>query len=171
MAATSNGPACPVPTDSQQFLSWGDRSLYTPAPGVSPDNFSGAGWVLSGGAKLINTVLADGSTGTVLDLPPGGSATSPVMCVESGEPIARQITRMVGTSASSNATTFYVTPAGSSKLGSGMPVLGQTGWALSPPDNIYPGSGTESVYFTYQSHAKVGDLLVYDLYVDPKMAR
>src|SRR5579875_3922887 len=168
MAATTTA-SCSTPVVSQAFLSWGDRNLYTPAPGVAPDSFYSAGWVLTNGATLKSEVLADGSIGLVLDLPPGSSATSPVMCVESGEPYARMVTRMVGTTASSNATTFYVTPAGSTKLGSGMPVLGGTQWAESPPDNVYPGSGSEDVYFTYKSNVKFGDLQVYNLFVDPHM--
>jgi hypothetical protein len=168
-AASPATASCQSPTLSQPFLSWGDTNWYTPVPGEAVDSFTGAGWVLSGGAHVISTTLADGANGLVLDLPPGSSATSPTMCVESGEPFARMITRMTGTSASSNATTFYVTAAGSTQLGSGMPVLGKTGWAESPPDNVFPGGGAEDVYFTFRSNAKVGDLQVYDLFVDPRM--
>lgn len=170
MAATTATVSCPAPVVSQFLRSWGDTNLYTPVPGETVDDFSGAGWVLSGGASLKSATLADGATGLVLMLPPGSSATSPTMCVQSGDPFARMVTRMVGTSASSNATTLYVTAAGSTKLGSGMPVLGGTQWAESPPDNVFPGNGVEDVYFTFQSNAKVGDLEVYDLFVDPRMS-
>lgn len=169
MAASSTPTACATPVVSQAFLGWGDSNYYTPAPGVVTDRFSGSGWVLSGGAKIISTTLADGATGQVLELPPGASATSPVMCVESGEPYARMITRVVGVNAASNATTLYVTQAGSSKLGSGMPVLGKTGWAESPPDNVDPGNATEDVSFTYKSNMTSGDLELYDLFIDPHM--
>jgi hypothetical protein len=41
-------------------------------PGRAGTNvFTGTGWTLSGGAKVVSATLADGTTGTVLDLPSG----------------------------------------------------------------------------------------------------
>ena len=171
MAQASSSSVCSTPSVSQEFLSFGDNNWYTPAPGTSHDNFSATGWTLSGGAKIVSTALKDGNTGSVLYLPPGASATSPAMCVQSGEPYARQIARVVGTSASNNSLTFYATPTGSSTLSGGMPVLGAPSWALSPPDNVYPGSGSEYVNFTYKSKTTSPTFEIYNLYVDPKMAR
>src|ERR1035438_7703870 len=55
---------CTTPVFSQPFLSWQDTNSYTLVSGQSADNFSGAGWVLSGGASLVTTTLADGRTGS-----------------------------------------------------------------------------------------------------------
>src|SRR5690348_4681692 len=58
---------CPPPILSQPFA--GDSRWYTLAPGETADNFSGTGWILTGGAKIVTTTLLDGRTGSVLDLP------------------------------------------------------------------------------------------------------
>jgi|SRR5579884_615024 len=162
--------SCPDPLLSQPFQSWGDSNWYTLTPGEDVDNVDATGWVLSDGAKIVTTTLADGNTGSVLDLPPGSSATTPTMCVESGMPLARMITQMVG-GPKSNATVFQVWNADGTTLGGAMGVLGSSSWALSPPVNVAPGSfsGSKQVYFTFTNKGKAGDLQLYDLYVDPRM--
>jgi len=114
--------------------------------------------------------VADRNVGSVVDLPPGSSARTPVMCVESGMPLARMITRMTG-GASSNATAFQVWSANGTPLSGAMPVLGGTSWMLSPPVNVVPGSflGWKQVYFTFTAKSKAGDLQLYNFYVDPRM--
>src|SRR5947209_3117450 len=89
-AATTAGQ-CPPATLSHPFA--GDSRWYTLAPGETADNFAGTGWVLTGGAKIVTQTLADGSIGSVLDLPAGSTATSPGMCVDSSYPLARMQTR------------------------------------------------------------------------------
>ena len=75
--------ACSQPSYSfsQPFSTVKDANWYTLAPGENVDSFDGTGWTLSGGAKLVTTTLADGTTGTVPDLPTGATAVSPPMCV------------------------------------------------------------------------------------------
>ena len=95
-AATTNPldtSMCSNPTLSQPFLSVGDHNWYTLMPGESADSFAGGGWTLSGGAKIVTTKLADGTTGSVLDLPSGLKAVSPVICVTSAYPTARTTVR------------------------------------------------------------------------------
>src|SRR5947209_15603384 len=75
--------ACTDPMLSQPFASAHDNRLYTLVPGESSGSFDGTGWQLSGGAQIVTTTLADGLTGTVLDLPSGATAVSPTMCVPS----------------------------------------------------------------------------------------
>ena len=65
------------------LLSFGDSNWYTLTPGESLDNFDGGGWTLTGGAQIQTTDLADGQTGSVLDLPSGSTAVSPTICVDS----------------------------------------------------------------------------------------
>jgi hypothetical protein len=168
-ADQSTTASCPTPVVSQALLSWGDSAWYTPAPGVLPDSFTAAGWTLSGGATVISATLADGQTGLVLDLPAGASATSPTVCVEAGEPTARMITQVVGTGASNNAASFYVTDVGSNKLTGGQPVNADTQWAESRPVNVFRGNGAADVNLTLVSNEKSGDVQVYDLYIDPHM--
>jgi hypothetical protein len=141
------------------------------APGESPDNFAGNGWTLSGGASIETTKLADGATGSVLELPAGSSAVSPPMCVDGSYPIARMVTRTLG-AAPSNATRFYTSVVGTGSHSGGMPVLGTPAWAVSPPDNVAPGgAGAEQVQFTFVAGAKAADLQIYNFWVDPRMCR
>ena len=169
-ALANTASSCPSMLITQPFASYGDNSYYTMAPGQGADSFDGTGWTLAGGAQIVTTTMDDGNTGSVLDLPPGSSATSPVMCVQSGMPLARMITRMVG-GPKSNATVFQAWNSGGTPLNGAMGVLGQTSWALSPPVNVAPGSwsGTKEVYFTFTMKAKSGDLQLYDFAIDPRM--
>lgn len=170
-AASADASSCPDPVLTQPFLSFGDSGWYTFVPGETANNFDGSGWVLSGGASVVTTAIAGNVTGSVLDLPPGSTATSPPVCVQTGEPLARMMTQMVGTSAPSNATSFQVSDLNGGNIGGAMPVLGKPSWTLSPPVNILPGNvdGSIQVEFTFKSNAKVGDLEVYNLYIDPRM--
>ncbi len=168
-ASAATAPTCPTPALSQPFLSIGDSNRYTLAPGESADNFAGAGWTLSGGASIITTQLSDGMTGSVLVLPAGARAVSPAICVAGGYSTARMVTRVLGTSASS-ATTFAVSPAGSTTQSGGMPVLAKTSWAASAPVNVAPGnSAAELVQLRLAAGAKAPTIQVYNLYVDPRM--
>ena len=168
--ATSSTTCNTDPVLTQPFLAYRDSNWYTLVPGQTPDNFQGTGWTLTGGAKLLSSSVLDGSTGSVLDLPPGSTVTSPIMCVESGMNLARMITRVVG-GPENNSTSFQVYSAAGKTIGGSMGVNGGSSWALSPPVNVVPGSfsGWESVYFTFTAKAKAGDLQLYDFYVDPRM--
>lgn len=169
MAGTTPATTCPDPAISQPFLSIGDSNWYTLAPGQTVDNFDGTGWILTGGAHVVSTTLSDGTTGQVLDLPAGSTATSSAMCVSTGYPTARMVTKTLGTAAD-NSTTFSVAQVGSSTSSGPMPVMGKPVWAVSPPVNVAPGgTGAEQVQFKFKAGAKAADLRVYDLYIDPRM--
>ena len=92
--AAQPGYVDPLPTEScvhppaiQALLAYGDENLYTLAPGGA---FSDpAGWELLGNASMGSADQADGSTGGVLNLPPGSQATSPPMCITVDYPTAR----------------------------------------------------------------------------------
>lgn len=168
-ASASTVTACPTPALSQSFAALGDHNQYTLAPGQAADDFAGTGWTLSGGASIVTTKLADGSTGSVLNLPAGSKAVSPPMCVTGGYPSARMEIRTLGT-VSSAGTMFYVSPAGSTTLSGGLPVLATPAWAVSAPVSVAPGStAAEMVQYTLVQGAKAAAGQVYDLYVDPRM--
>ena len=90
-----------APTLTQPFAPLTDTNYYAPLPGESWDGFSATGWSLSGGAKVVSTKLADGTTGTALDLPASANAVSPSMCITSDYPSARGQIRSVSGSAAS----------------------------------------------------------------------
>jgi hypothetical protein len=154
---------------SQAFLPVKDNNWYTLGPGQSATGFASNSWTLTGGARIVPATLPDGSTSAVLDLPAGSSATSPAMCVDGNYPLARMHARTLG-KAPDNSTKFSVKPAGGGAASGGMPVLGTTGWAATPPVNVAAAqSGAKQVQFTFTAGAKAADLQVYGLYIDPRM--
>ncbi len=171
-AASAATSSCQIPVLSLPFVLLGDHNGYALPSGESADNFGGAGWTLSGGAHIVKTKLADGTTGNVLDLPPGARAVSPPTCVATLFPSERMMTRYVG-GGSNSSTSLTLGPVNLGLLGVvSVPIFGSQGWTLSAPITLpLPGllSGLTQVDFTFTSSAKVGDLQVYNLYVDPRM--
>jgi hypothetical protein len=140
-------------------------------PGESVDSFDGSGWTLSGGAKIVTTTLANGRTTSVLDLPSGSKAVSPVMCVTSAFPTARTMVRdVVGSEGvffyvSYEGTNTWATPKNTGQVhGTG------TAWTLSAPVNLQPNNvtGWQPVRFTLMPGGKTSDFQIYNFYVDPR---
>ncbi len=100
---------CTEPLLSEPFAAAGDANQYMLVPGQSPDNFDGTGWTLTGGAQIVTTTLADGTTSSVLDLPAGSAAISPNVCVQEDYPDARAMVRDV---AGSGGLSFEVSYQG-----------------------------------------------------------
>jgi hypothetical protein len=172
-ATTLSGTsACSQPdySLSQPFAAWGDANWYTLAPGQSVNSFNGAGWTLSGGAKIASTTLADGSKGSVLDLPPGAKAVSPPMCVSAAYPTARTKVRdPLGAPSIHLYVAYTNTPSWENPTLVGT-IPGTTEWSNSPPLKLHPGNlyGWQQEVFTLTGGAKGStDAQVYNFYVDP----
>jgi hypothetical protein len=166
-AAPAQASACSQPayTFSRPFVSLGDSNWYTLAAGQSVDSFNGTGWTLSGGAKLVTTTLADGSTGTVLDLPAGATAVSPPMCVNSDYPDARVDLRQFGNGPALHA---YVAYTGGKTDGKSSGALnGGSIWGASRAFQLHAGSlsGWQEAQYTFVGDK--GEAQLYDFYVDP----
>ncbi|MGN6867881.1 MAG: hypothetical protein ACTHMY_05685 [Solirubrobacteraceae bacterium] len=167
--------ACSQPsyTFTQPFSSFKDANWYTLAPGQSVNSFDGTGWTLSGGASLVTTTLADGSTGTVLDLPAGATAVSPPMCVSAAYPKARaQVRDVVGGNSVRLFVQYTNTPSWLKPIGAGT-LAGQTQWVNSQPLDLHPGNlyGWQQEVFTLTGGPKGTDAQVYNFYVDPHSFR
>ena len=173
---------CTAPVLSQPFLSWQDTNWYALAPGQSTGNFNGAGWKLSGGAKIVKTTLADGTTGSVLDLPSGSQAVSPTICLTSAYPTARMMVSNlsgsnggnVGFAVSYAGTSSAVTPlqTGTFKTTGSQGVAG--GWLLSAPSQLQPStvSGWQPMQVVLTPNGpKKSEFQIYNFYVDPRMCR
>jgi len=170
-AAPAQTSACSQPsyTFSQPFSSVKDANWYTLAPGQSVNSFDATGWTLSGGAKLVTTTLADGSTGTVLDLPAGSTAVSPPMCVSAAYPSARaQVRDLVGGPSIHLFVQYTNTKSWEKPAAAGV-IAGQTQWVNSQPLSLHPGNlyGWQDEVFTLTGGAKGADAQVYNFYVDP----
>jgi len=157
---------------SQPFASAGDSNWYTLAPGQSPDSFDGTGWTLTGGARLVTTTLADGSTGTVLDLPAGATAVSPPMCVSAAYPDARTEVRDVAGPPIHLFVAYTNTPSWEKPAAAGA-IPGNATWSYSPPLQLHPGNlyGWQQEVFTLTNSGKGADAQLYDFYVDPHCLR
>lgn len=197
MAATpamADTASCSDPVLTQPFTASNDQNYYTLVPGESPDNFDGGGWTLTGGASVLPTTLADGSSGSVLDLPSGSMAVSPPVCVNSSYTSARA---MVSDVAGLGAVLFSVSYQGtdigpgpqnndgpsqgpgpgdgpSQGPGSGARWLRGAGpgggWSLSNPLQLNPPnvSGWTIARFRFISlGTQDSDFQLYDFYVDP----
>jgi|SRR5947208_441641 len=174
-AATLTGvSACEAPTYSfsQPFAPAKDSHWYTLAPGQDVNSFSGQGWTLTSGAKLVTTTLADGSTGTVLDMPAGSKAVSPPMCVNAAYPSARGVVRDVVGAPSIHLFVQYTnTKSWETRLAAGT-FAGKSSWVNSQPLNLHPGNlyGWQQETFTLTGGDKGTDAQVYNFYVDPRSA-
>jgi hypothetical protein len=170
---------CTTPVLSQPFLAWGDTTSFALVSGQSANSFNGAGWSLSGGAKIVTTTLADGTTGSVLDLPSGSNAVSPTVCVASNYPYARMMVSNVsgsnggkvgfGVSYAGTATAADPQQTGTFKTTGNQGVSG--GWLLSQPADLQPASapGWQPMHITLSpSGSKKADFHIYKLYVDPR---
>jgi hypothetical protein len=171
VAAPAASP-CPAAQLSQPFLSAGDSNWYTLAPGESAGSFDGGGWVLRGGAKVVSAALADGATGSVLDLPSGSEAVSPAMCVTADYTSARTMEQNV---VGSGGVSFSVTYTGAGvsadpqRMGR---VHGERGvWTLSRSMALAPAdqAGGQRARFTLAAGGHSSEFQVYDFYVDPRM--
>jgi hypothetical protein len=163
--------ACTPPQLSQPFLSDGDSNSYALAPGESSSSFDGTGWTLSGGARVVHVELPDGATTSVLDLPSGSKAVSPVMCVTADYPEARaQVHDLAGgggvaMSVAYDGTTTWNNPRHSGDLnGPG------NGWGLSGMASIQPDNraGWQLVQFTLQPNGNNNEFQVFNFEVDPR---
>ena len=171
--APGDTSACSAPTLTQAFLCARDRNWYTLVPGQAPDSFTGAGWTLSGWARIVDAELEDGQTGPVLDLPSGARAVSPAICVTSHDPAARAMVRNV---TGGQGVAFYISYAGRRtwaeprKTGQ---FHGRHGtWTPSTRINLLPShrtSGWQIARFVFVGGGKRSDFQVYDFYVDPRM--
>jgi hypothetical protein len=167
---STEASTCSQPELTQPFLSAGDSNYYMLAPGQTAGLFDGSGWTLSGGASIQQTALADGSSGTVLNLPSGSKAVSPAFCVTSAYPTARVLVRDV---AGSEGVYFYVSYQGTktwnTPKNTGQVHGNGTDWTLATPVNMQPPkvAGWQVVRLTLIPGGKTSDFQLYDLYIDP----
>jgi hypothetical protein len=170
-SAMADTPSCVPATLTQPFLNWNDSNWYTAAPGVSPDNFDGTDWTLLGGASVVSTDLADGTTGNVLDLSGRSMAISPTMCIDLTYQTARAMVRhLSGHGALSVAVSYQDASTGEwSRFEFGGVLTGDEDWAPSRPVDLMPdtSSGPQMVRFAFGSVGRHTHAQLYNFYVDP----
>lgn len=166
-----NTSGCSAPTLTQALLPFGDSNWYTPLPGDSNDTMTATGWTLSGGASIKTTKLADGKTGTVLDLPSGSQAIGPTICVDSTYPTSRtEVRDVVGSEGVQFSVSYAGTRTWFKSQTTGQIHGQQSSWTLSNPVNVKPGNvpGWQLVRFTFVAGGKTSDFQIYNFLVDPR---
>jgi hypothetical protein len=91
----ASAPDCSAKPTSKPFAPWGDQADYTLAPGGSFEAGK-APWQLSGASIVTGNEpwkVSGAGDSRSLRLPPGASATSPVMCVGLEHPTLRLFAR------------------------------------------------------------------------------
>jgi hypothetical protein len=162
---------CEAGQFTQPFLSQRDTNWYEPAPGFGQSGFSGEGWTLEGGARVVSSEVP-GGVQQVLDLPSGARAVSPVLCVQSNYPTARAVVRSalggggVAVSVGYEGQQSWVRPqpAGAYKGTA-------SSWTLAPAMNIKPYGGYEGwqpMHIVLEGQGKGLDYNVSQLWIDPR---
>jgi hypothetical protein len=174
-ATSASTAACPVPASSPVFSVLGDTADYFPLPDGSFTN-GGAGWTLNGGASVVpggEPWNVSGSTNPQsLNIPPGGSAISPPICVTSLFPSWRFFAQSNGSS-SLQASILWTAPGGMSGTlpEPGLSDSNYSSWAATPSlalgSLLMPGVVmTNRFEFTVPANAN-GSWTIDDAYVDP----
>ena len=96
-AGSAMAASCDYTQTSTMFAPWNDTNLYTPFQGSTFES-GASGWSWGGGANIVNgdgnTLLSAASTHSV-QIPGGGTAKSPWLCVNSYTPSMRFFVRRV----------------------------------------------------------------------------
>jgi hypothetical protein len=168
---------CSTPVTSQVFAPWGDRAQYELAPGGAFEA-GDPSWQLNSGASVVSGnepwKVSGASDSRSLQLNPGESATSPVMCVGIEHPTLRLFAR--NNRALLSTLTVEVIFETSLGLRASLPVgviLPNGQWKPSPRFLVVanllpllPGEKTP-VQFRVRS-VGLGTWWVDDFYVDPR---
>lgn len=174
LAAVSLAATCQGQVFTQPFTAFNDYNYYTLVPGGGFEGGSAAGWQLSGGARVVQSALPNGSSGSVLDLPGGAKAVSPQVCVTMEYPAGRVWVRDV---AGSGGVYVYVsyTDTNTEKRPKNVGQLhGQQGaWTPSSPFDLQPETGpgeeTGEVRLTFVVAGGRNNYQLYEPYIDPRM--
>ena len=172
-----SAPDCTPKPTTQPFAQFGDTTPYNLAPGGSCEGGAGS-WSLSGGASLVSGnepwKVAGASHSRSLRLPPGASATSPVICVGLEHPTLRFFAK--NNRALLSTMTVEVIAETSLGLKAAVPIgvlLPNGQWKPSPQILVVanllpllPGEHTP-VQFRVRS-VGLGTWSVDDFYVDPR---
>ncbi len=164
---------CPGQTFSQPFEAQHDANYYTLVEGSEFNGTEGA-WELSRGAALVQATRPDESGGPVLDLPSGGEAVSPPVCVTLNYPTARMYVQNLSGGGVAVSVAYAGTKTEEAPKAVGQLKGPRGAWAPSAPFQVQPqlaGHDEEvrQVRFHFTQQAKDSENRLFGLYVDPRM--
>lgn len=174
--------SCHAPVITNPFLFDGDGLDYVLAPSGSFEG-DAAGWQLSGGATVAPSNdgfgLQSGVDQQALKLPAGGSAISPVMCVDLNMPTFRFAARRLDAQAKKlRVELVYPDAAGKFRKVEDIKLDPSDGWTLTDHLELEPeragktaGGRRVALRFTVDSDGKATAASGYevdDVFVDPR---
>jgi hypothetical protein len=178
LTTAASNAECTAPNLLQPFTSWKDSRHYVLVPNGDFNDETGGGWQLAGGARILNDAQADGTVGSVLDLPTGAVAISPTMCVDLDYPTARaRIRKVIGDGDVAVSVMYDAGKTAQVPRSIGHAHGAKEGaWGLSGDLKIQPQlagkkAGWRRVAFVLRAGGKSSDFRVDDFYVDPRMVR
>lgn len=168
---------CTAPQFVNAFASLGDGRDYVLAPGGSFEDKSLDGWQVrkaqSDGEG--SPLEFSGDNERSLKVPPGGSATSPAMCVDLHYPTLRLMAQAKGGKGQLNVEVMY--PDSDNPVFHPIASIGANGksWQASDDMPVYPerggaAAGMRRVALRFTTSAvdgDAGDWRIDDVYVDP----
>jgi hypothetical protein len=172
--ATASAASCSYAQTSDLFAPWQDLAAYTPFEGSGFEH-GASGWSWGNGAKIVgndsNTLLAAGAHS--VEVPGGGTARSPWMCVNSSTPSMRFFVRRV--SGTGNLTINGVVSSGANKVTTLTTISGAGGtWQPSPVVMFPPflTSSATGINVQFQFTADPGTVFhIDDVELDPYLRR
>jgi hypothetical protein len=176
--------SCVDPKIEHPFARFGDNRDYVLAPGGAFDDAATSGWSLEDGATVTDVDdplgIGGGESGGSLSLPPGASATSPLMCVDLTYPTMRFVLTQhdVKDSDLDVEVLYPETEKGKPEWHRTGTVKGRQkdGWKVTEDVRLDPERsgklpGGRPVALRFTSHADHGSWQIDDVYVDPRMSR
>jgi len=132
-AATAMAASCTYTNAAPLFAPWGDDAAYTPFQGSTFEN-GASGWSWGNGANIIsgdNNPLLTAAGSHAVQIPGGGTARSPWLCVNSTTPSMRFFLRRV--SGTGNLTIKALVNSGGNQLTTITTIASTTAdWQPSP---------------------------------------
>jgi hypothetical protein len=173
--ATASAASCSYTQVSDVFAPWDDPAAYTPFQGASFEN-GASGWSWGNGAKIVgsdsNTLLPSAGTHSV-EVPGGGTARSPWMCVNSSTPSMRFFLHRV--SGTGNLTVTGVVSSGTNKVTTLTAISAASDTWQPSPIVWFPSfltASTTGINVQFQFTADAGTVFrIDDVELDPYLRR
>lgn len=177
----ASAESCADPDFTPLLSAFKDDSFYAPAPGGAFED-GAAGWLLEGGATVDAAARGLdilGPSAGALDLPVGGSATSPTFCVDERYPHFRFSYAQESLESDADVRVEVVYPGLASKnvrKAKDLKAHRGRGWELSDRIKLRPDHGLKhggwrlvAIRISVQSGRPDARVRIDDVVVDPRM--
>lgn len=164
--ASADGSACSAASSTAVFSAFGDQNLYTPFQGSNFEN-GAQGWSWGNGANIVSgddDHLLDTTGLHSAQIPGGGTAKSPHLCVDSTMPSMRFFVRRVSGSGSLKVTATMDGAGGFTTTVAA--IVGTTTWAPTAPIVFPVAMAGSNVQFLFTADPS-STFRIDDVLIDP----